>query len=351
MLKITSRVDSEYRPSQELLAAFADLPVELFNPSNANVVDHLPESIPVRRERHVSRQSVAVKEEQIDLHGDILSVFALGFERLTTSSRVDSEYHPSEELLAAFTDLPAEIFNLSRATTLSVGIKVEGEEQTGKLQESLSVETPSTDHTSLGSPLRSHRERSATMLTEAEENGHGLKSESTRMRIKLEPQDKSLSLPLSETPENRRRDRYKSMTLASNEGDVAPSAGVRIKAETQDDHRIPSLPRTPDPRLIGRRIEEKPGLSQITLGRAQLPVSRAAVQVGDPRLGRDRRTTQVPYNVHVKNEPRDDEAMPPPPPIRDPRLLRREQMHLKRVVDNGIDGVEAWRTKKIKSED
>ncbi|KAG6893371.1 hypothetical protein C0993_001308, partial [Termitomyces sp. T159_Od127] len=194
-------------------------------------------------------------------------------------------------------------------------------------------------------------DRSATAATEAVENGFRSKSESSRIHIKLEPQDESLFPPLSERSRDPMRDRYRSMTLASNEGDVGPSTGVRIKAEPRDDYRIPPLPRTPDPRLIGRLTQGKPGVEEVTHGRVQLPVPSAAVQIRDPRLDRDRRTTQVPHHVHVKQEPRDDGTMPSPPTIRDPRLLRRQQSHMKRMGDNGIREAEAWRMKRIKSED
>lgn len=253
--------------------------------------------------------------------------------RLTTSSRVDGEYSPSEELLAALADLPAEISNLTPATTSSVAIKVEG---AGKaLGITLQRLRLSTNHALLGNPLRFHRE--------VGENCYRSNSESTRAQIKLEPQDESLSLPLSERPRDPRRYQYRSMTLSSNEGDEGLATDVRIKAEPQDDHHISALPRTRDPRLIGKGIQGKPRvqeIQEINHGRAQLPVSSAAGQVRDPRVGRDLRTTQAAHNVYVKQVPRDTESMPSPPIVRDPRLLRREQGHLKRVVDNGIDGIE-----------
>ncbi|KAH0584926.1 hypothetical protein H2248_008198 [Termitomyces sp. 'cryptogamus'] len=302
--------DGTHRPSKELLAAFADLRAEMFNSSTTNVVDDFLSSIPVKEKlmKHAPRQSVSIKDEPLDSH--------------------NVEYRPSEELLAAFADLPAELFNSSRATISPVPMKIETDETT-------CIRIPS------------NRERSTTLATDIEETDH---SDGAQIRIESEPRDESFPLERTRDP---RRDWDNSMTFASDGGDMRSATGKRIKPEPQDDYRIPSLPRTQDPRLIESRIQEKGGVEDSTCTRVQLPVPAATVQVRDPRLVRDRQTTQVPHSVHVKFEPREDPVIPPPPVVRDPRLSSRGQGgHLKREGDNGSNAKEVGRMKfkRIKSE-
>lgn len=77
-LTVNSPANSAYRPSQELLAALADLPVELINPSRANVVHNSPAYTAVKKEEPVEHVlfPVPIKEEQNDSHGEIL--FSVG---------------------------------------------------------------------------------------------------------------------------------------------------------------------------------------------------------------------------------------------------------------------------------
>ncbi|KAG6861232.1 hypothetical protein C0995_002353 [Termitomyces sp. Mi166 len=272
--------------------------------SPSNVVDDFLASIAVKEEEpmdHVPRQSVSVKEEPLDSN--------------------DDEYHPSEELLAAFADLPAEMFNPPPPTTFPGPVKIESDGLAGI-------------------PTGSLRERSATLATEADESGHGPRSKSTQIRIKPEPKDESLPPPFLERTRNQRRDRDRSMTLGSNVGDVGFATGIGIKPEPRDDYRIPSLPRTLDGRLAENQIQEEQGVEETTRGRVQLSVSTITPQVRDPRLARERRT-QVPQAAYVKSEPKEDYAVPLQPVVRDMLLSCEQGGHLKRVVGNGSNEIEA----------
>ncbi|KAG6817175.1 hypothetical protein H0H87_011876 [Tephrocybe sp. NHM501043] len=293
------------------------------------LINGAPKSLHIKREEQ-GTQSTLTKRDPYEEDEDAVRHLKGASQDLLPKQEQSVEY----ELLAAFSSLPPETFNPLPSV---------------KTEEELDARSHRTRF--------SKSESSTTLATDFGELHPG----SSSIRIKPEPKDEDMLVPLQPSPLRKTSDsrRERSTTLASEEA-------VRVKSEPRDTHTLPSF----DPRPRHNNLREARGLR--VKPEPQEKTSVLAIpsrgQTLDPRLARradagcsvngrafpppppDPRLARhgAGEHVHIKPEPRDISSLLPEPATQDPRVARRTMIPdgKRRVEDESDTG----RMKRIKSE-